>query len=176
MALLQSRSTSLSPGLRSLATLLFKRLTRGILPKFSRQVVLCDKNESNLIVLLNRQPLTSQFIDTSKNILFLPVWSTVVVWKENGEPWTHGLIIAHGMDDSNGRSYRVRETKTGHTTIRMKRHIKPTKIFVEDYHWNEMTKANQTLAVDRQNELVNHFMQLDKNDHHNKTKIEDKEV
>ena len=38
--------------------------------------------------------------------------------------------------------------------------MKSTNISAEDYLQNEMTKANQTLAEDRLNELVEHFMQL----------------
>ena len=38
------------------AMLLFNRPTRGILPKVSRQPVLCDNDKSNLIALLERHP------------------------------------------------------------------------------------------------------------------------
>ena len=43
-ALFQMRSTPLGPGLLSLTTLLFNRPARGLLPKFSRQPILSDKD------------------------------------------------------------------------------------------------------------------------------------
>ena len=46
MALLQNRSTPISPRSPSLAMLLFNRPKRGILPKFNRLLVLCNNNES----------------------------------------------------------------------------------------------------------------------------------
>ena len=48
MTLLWIRSTLNSLGLPSLATFLLNRLTRGILPQFNRQDVVCDIHESNL--------------------------------------------------------------------------------------------------------------------------------
>ena len=85
----------------------------------------------------------------------------------------YGTIIRHGIDDHNSRSFRIRVSKTGHT--RTSSHIKTTKISAEDYLWNEMSKANQTLAGDRLNELINHFLQLHKRNQHNKTEMEEKE-
>ena len=63
----------------------------------------------------------------------------------------HGTIIEPWTDNHNGRSYRIRVTKTGHVITRTKRHIKSTNVSVDDYLWNEMTKASQTLAADRLN-------------------------
>ena len=47
--LLQTRSTLISPGLPRLATLLFNKPTRDILPRFSRPHLLCDNHENELI-------------------------------------------------------------------------------------------------------------------------------
>ena len=60
MALLQVRSIPIRPGLLSNARILFNRAKRGILPKFHRQLVLCDNDESSLVALLKRQPQASQ--------------------------------------------------------------------------------------------------------------------
>ena len=38
--------------------------------------------------------------------------------------------------------------KTGHAVTRMKRHIKSKNILAENYLWNEMEEANQTLRTD----------------------------
>ena len=56
MALLQKRSTLIRPSLTSLATLLFSRLARGLLLKFSRPLMLFDNNESNHGAVIKRQP------------------------------------------------------------------------------------------------------------------------
>ena len=74
----------------------------------------------------------------------------------------------------NGRGYRVRVTKIKHAITRMKRHIKPTDISTTDYLWIEMAKANQTLAVDRLNELADNVTQLYKSDQYNGIETEEK--
>ena len=56
----------------------------------------------------------------------------------------------------------------------MKRHIKPTDISTTDYLWIEMAKANQTLAVDRLNELADNVTQLYKSDQYNGIETEEK--
>ena len=66
-------------------------------------------------------------------------------------------------------------TKSGQAITRMKRHIIPTIISAENYLLNEITKANQAPAVGRLNELVDHFMQIHKDDQYNKTKKKKKE-
>ena len=68
--------------------------------------------------------------------------------------------VGHGTDDNCGRSYRARMTKTGNVITRT-RHIKTTNIY-EGYLQHEMTKSSQTLAVNRLNELVDHFTQFHK--------------
>ena len=70
MALIWIKLIPISPRLQSLATLLFNRPARGILPKFSILPVLCDNNENNHIVLVNRQP--HAYVDVDKNIPFQP--------------------------------------------------------------------------------------------------------
>ena len=63
-------------------------------------------------------------------------------------------IIGHGTDNHNGSYKRTMLTKTGCAIIKMKRHIKPTKLLAEYYLQNKITKANHTLATDRLNELM----------------------
>ena len=58
---------------------------------------------------------------------------------------------------------------------RMKRHIKPTNMLTEEYLWNETAKANQTLAADGLNELIDHFKPLHKSDEYNRTEMEGKD-
>ena len=59
VALLQIRSTPISPRLSGQVTLQFNRPPRGILLKFNRQPVLCGNDNSNLIVHLEKQPKAS---------------------------------------------------------------------------------------------------------------------
>ena len=47
MPLLQLRSTPIGPRLPSLATLLFNRLARSMLQRFSRPPIICDNDERN---------------------------------------------------------------------------------------------------------------------------------
>ena len=51
--LLQIRSTPISPGLLSLAMLMFKRPSRGLLLRLSRPPLLHDNDESNHTALTN---------------------------------------------------------------------------------------------------------------------------
>ena len=144
--------------LPSPATILSKRPTKGVLPKFYRQQVLCNNDENNLIALLERQSQKSQDKDTDKNIPFLYTGLTVAVQREDGWSWMHGMIIEQRRDGQSGRYYTVWVTKMNCAITRTKRHIKPTNTAAVDYSWNESTKANQTPAADRLNELVYHFM------------------
>ena len=146
MVLLQIRSTPISASLPSPSTLLFNRMTRDILLKFSRQSVLGNYSDSNNTSLLERQCQASQDIDTCKNIPFLPTGSTVVVKREDGEPWMHGTIMGHETDDHNNRSYIIRVTKTGHAVTRMKRHIQPTIVSAKDHLQNKNTESQPDIA------------------------------
>ena len=79
MTLLEISSTLIGLGLPSALTLQSNRWTKGIRPKYNRQQVLSNNNESIYTALLERQPKASQNIDTFKNIPFLPTASIVVV-------------------------------------------------------------------------------------------------
>ena len=56
------------------------------------------------------------------------------------------------------------------------RQTNPTNISAEEYLWNEMVKANQTLGADGLNELVNHSTQLHKSDQYNRIEMEEDSV
>ena len=133
MALLWIRTMLISPRLPSLTILLFDRLTRGILPKFSRQPLLYNDDEHNSIAHLEGQLQARQDINIkNRNVTFLPAGSTVVVLREDGGQWIHVMIIGNETDDHNGRNYRIRVTKTEHAISRMKRHLKLNNISAED--------------------------------------------
>ena len=56
MSLLQIGSTPVNPRLPSPVTILFNRLARGLLPTFSRHLIMCDNNDNNCVVLRHMQP------------------------------------------------------------------------------------------------------------------------
>ena len=55
MSLLHIRSTPVSPRLPIPATLLFNRLARGLLPRFSGPTIICDNDDINHAALTNSQ-------------------------------------------------------------------------------------------------------------------------
>ena len=98
MALLQIRSKQIIPRLLSMATLLFNRQTRGTLPRFNRQLVLCDNDKINLSVLVDRQTNSNEDIGTHKNIPFLPAGSMVAVqWEDDNHSHREQLKDADQM-------------------------------------------------------------------------------
>ena len=89
MALLQIRSTPISPRIQRWATLLFNRSARGLLPKLIRTPMLFDNNEKSHTAIVNRQPHINEDVDHCNVIPFLHVQSTVVVQCKVGGPWMH---------------------------------------------------------------------------------------
>ena len=147
MAVLQIRSTLISPMLPNLAMLLFSWPIKGTLSKLCRTLVLSDNITPHCA--LNMQPQEVKMKILTK-ILFLPTQSTVVLQKEDGRPLTQRTLIRHGTEDHSSRGYRM--SKTGCAITRRKRHIKPSSISTEEYLQNEMTKTNKSTAA---NKLMN---------------------
>ena len=79
IALLQIRSTLLGQGLPSPVTLLFNCPIRGIMPVIDKLLINTNNDAKHHTALVNRQYRNEQDIDTSKNLVSLPVGSTVVV-------------------------------------------------------------------------------------------------
>ena len=82
--LLQIRLTLISPRLPSLAMGMFNRPARGLLTKFHRPFMLHDNDENNHLALVKRQP--HAYVDTHRNIPFLPLGSNVVMQHEDTGP------------------------------------------------------------------------------------------
>ena len=99
MFLLHIRSTPISPLLSSPAMLMFNRLARGLLPRFSTLSIQCDNDESHQTVLQDRHPQSKKETDTHVNISLLHAGSTVVVQFKDFGPWVCGTIIGHGSED-----------------------------------------------------------------------------
>ena len=49
------------------------------------------------MAFVNRNP--NAYVDTHKNIVFLPTAPTVVRQQEDAGPWTHEIVIGHGSDN-----------------------------------------------------------------------------
>ena len=94
MSLLQIRSMPISPGLPILATLLFNRKAKGILPRLSRSPILCDND--NVTELINTQPQLNDNRDTHRSIYFIPTGSTAAVqWEDvKSHPITDKRLIS----------------------------------------------------------------------------------
>ena len=59
---------------------------------------------------------------------------------EDGRPRMYGTAVGHVSEYHNGRSNKIRVTKTRCTNTRTKRYIKTTPIYKEDYFKNAMSK------------------------------------
>ena len=79
IAPLQMRSTLLGQGLPIPVTLLFNCLVRGTMPIIDRSPINTDNEDGHHTALVNRQYRNEQGIDTSKNLVSLPIGSTAVV-------------------------------------------------------------------------------------------------
>ena len=84
LAMLQVRTPPLGQGLPSPATLLFNYPVRGIIPVMDRPPI--DIDEEHHKALTNRQYRNDQGNDTFKNLVSLPIGSTVVVQQEDRDP------------------------------------------------------------------------------------------
>ena len=92
VSLLQIRLTLMDPVIPSLALFLFNRPSGELLLRFSRTLIGCNHDESNLAPLkigsLNQKKAT----DTHTNISLSPIGSTVVVQSKEERLHMHGMI------------------------------------------------------------------------------------
>ena len=132
-------------------------------------------NKNNYFALVNRQPQTSENVDTNKNISFLLTGSPVAVQQEDRGPWKHGNMVGYGTDNHKGRSYKVYVMKTGCVITRTKRQVRATPILAEDYLRKETFKANRPQADDKLNELIDHFAILNQHEHLSNIEVEGKD-
>ena len=95
-----------------LATPLFNRSSRGLLPRLSTLPILCNSDENNHTANQTGNPNQTE-ADSCIHIPFLPIGSTVALqWKDRG-PCVHGTIIGNRSEDHNRRCYKIRVMKTG---------------------------------------------------------------
>ena len=89
----------LGPGLPSPATLLFNHPTRGIMPIINRISISIDNDDKHHKAIVTRQTKNDKKYYTARNYSILPIGSTVAVYKEDSDRWTHGTIV--GKRDHN---------------------------------------------------------------------------
>ena len=96
LALLQIRMMPIGPGLPNTVKLLFNQPTRGIMPIINRIPISKDNDDEHHKALLWRQTKNDRKHDTTRNYTLLPIGSTVVVQREDGNRCTHGKIVGKG--------------------------------------------------------------------------------
>ena len=99
LALSQVKLMLLGPELPSPATLLSNHLTRGIMPIINRVLLSIVNDDEHHKVLVERQTKNNKKYDTARNYTLLPIGSTVVVQREDGDRWIHGTIVVKGDYD-----------------------------------------------------------------------------
>ena len=50
-------------------------------------------------------------MDTHTNTSLVPTGSTVAVYRKDGRPWTHGIVVGHGTEDLKCKKLQDRVTK-----------------------------------------------------------------
>ena len=103
IALLQIQMAPLNQGLPSPANILSNCKIRGIMPIINRPLVGIGNDEEHHKVMIIRQTKKDKDKDSSKNFVFIPIGSTVMVQQEDGGPWTHGTIEGKGDQNHHDR-------------------------------------------------------------------------
>ena len=103
--------TSLSQGLPSLATLMFNRQVRGIMPVLDHKPIGqdCDGDHHNKLV--DRWQRNNN--DSSPIFAYIPIGSNIAVLQEDGGLWTHGMILGTGNHNHHDRSNMIQLTTNG---------------------------------------------------------------
>ena len=106
--------TPLGQGLHSPAMMLFDCPIRGIMPVINRLLIDTDNDDVHHKVIMKRQTKNdNKDKDTSKNVVSLPIGSTVAVQCKDMGPWTHGTIEDKGAHNHHDSSYHIHITMTG---------------------------------------------------------------
>ena len=114
------------------------------MPVINRLPIGIDNDVKHHKALVDRQCRNDQDKDTSKNLVSLPIGSTLAVQQEDGGPWTHGTIEDKGNHNHHDRSYKICITKTGKIITHNRRHLKPTPISAEHYLHNQLIQHTRT--------------------------------
>ena len=120
---LQIRSIIIGTGLASPATLLIQRPIRGLWSQINREPININSNDVQYEAHKSSKDKYVKDIDSGKDPLSFPIWSTVAMQCEDGGPWAHGVIKEANNSDHKGRSYIISD-KDGQTdTMEHKAHV-----------------------------------------------------
>ena len=61
--------------------------------------------------------------DTHRDQISFSIRCTIVIQRDDGGPWMHGMIVNEDSTDHNGQSYKVRVMKTDRLIAGKARHI-----------------------------------------------------
>ena len=140
--------TPLAQGLPSPAIMLFNHPIRGIMWVINRLPFGIDNDDEHHKAIIKRQTKNDKDKDTSKNVVSLPMGSTVVVQYKDGGPWTHGMIEGKCDCNHHNRSYIICITKTGRLVTWSRQHIKPTQVSAEQYLCVQLQKHTKKDQLD----------------------------
>ena len=84
------------------AMLLFNRPIRALLPQLGRKPINVNNNEEYNEALKARQEEYIKNNDAHKDSIFCCAGSIVVVLREDGDPWTHTVIIEGNGEEHQG--------------------------------------------------------------------------
>ena len=121
------------------------------MPIINRLPIGCDNDEEHHTALIDRQNKNNKGKDTSKNLVSLPIGSTVAVQREDGGP----TIEAKGDYNHHDRSYKICITKTGEIVTCNRQHIKPVQISAEQYLHDQLYKHIKTDLLENVLEQLN---------------------
>ena len=121
----------------------------------NRPLIGFDNDEEHHTALIERQNKNNKDKDTSKNLVSLPLGSTVMVQREDGGPWTHGTTEAKSDHNHHDRSYKICITKTGKIVTCNRQHMKPMQILTEQYLHYQLHKHIKTDLLENIHEHLN---------------------
>ena len=79
--------------------------------------------------------------DAHKGFINIPFGLTLVVQREDRDPWMHSTAVKHGSKDHKNRSYKMPIMKVRHNIAITTCHIKQTPILIVQYLHDYRTKA-----------------------------------
>ena len=85
--------------LPSPVTLMFNRPIRCLIPKLSIPFILFNHDHDHNASLIGGQQNTDKNEYAQKSYTFPPTGLTVVMQREDGSPWTHGMVVGHDSKD-----------------------------------------------------------------------------
>ena len=126
IALLQVCTTHIGQGLPSLATIMFNRQVRGVMPVINWKPIGQDCDDDHHTKLVEWQRKNDWYITSIFKYSHMVSCSC-------SSPWTHGTVVGKGNHNHHDRSYVIQLTNNGRCISRNRWHIKPTTVTADAY-------------------------------------------